>query len=64
MKFILTIKLGNDAMQTEIDVANALRNVAAKVETNGTPETTCAYDYKIKDENGNSVGTYTFDDED
>lgn len=49
--FTLTIKLGNDAMQTPDDIAGALREVADTVQSgrgNG----------KIFDLNGNSVGQF------
>lgn len=55
-RFVLKIELGNDAMQNAMDVANALRNAAIKIETN--------YDEMadargpVKDVNGNTVGSW------
>lgn len=57
MEFRLTITLGNDAMRTSQDVADALQQVRTKIsgypsyfesDTSGT----------IKDANGNTVGTW------
>jgi hypothetical protein len=55
-KFTLQIILGNEAMQTPYDVAEALRDLADKIED-------CDPDFKdeygkIMDMNGNSVGTW------
>lgn len=52
--FNLTIKLGNDAMQTPMDVARALRELADRMEDRAE------FDVAIYDDNGNRVGrTYT-----
>lgn len=50
-QFVLKIKLGNDAMQTQGDIAEALINAAHRIEYNGL-------DGVIMDVNGNSVGYY------
>lgn len=50
--FTLEIELGNAAMQDGPDVARALRDVADRIE-NGLEARG-----KIRDENGNTVGTY------
>lgn len=50
-EFTLTIKLGNDAMQTRRDIADALRAVVDKLESG-------ALDGKIFDTNGNKVGSW------
>jgi len=50
-KFTLQIELGNEAMQTPDDIADALQRTASHVQAgygNGT----------IRDLNGNSVGSY------
>lgn len=51
-EFALTLKLGNDAMLTLDDIADALELVASKLRqgTSGTG--------KIRDANGNPVGSY------
>lgn len=54
--FTVTIRLGNDAMQTQEDVARALRTVAAKLDTGET-------EGKIRDDNGNTVGEFKFNAE-
>ena len=60
--FKLTIRLGNDAMQTPADVADTLRNqVARAVDTVLT--TTQAAEGRIWDINGNTVGRWSFKDE-
>ena len=53
--FTLTIQLGNAAMETSDDVAEALRRVADKMERNG-------FDGRIVDLNGNTVGKYEAED--
>jgi hypothetical protein len=49
--FTLTIKLGNDAMQTGDDIADALMAVASKVRSGHEQG-------RIQDENGNTVGEF------
>ena len=55
--FRLGIELGNDAMQTPEDVADALRDIADRIErgdlTGGG----------IRDENGNTVGSWDYEPE-
>lgn len=53
MTFKLTIRLGNDAMQTREDVAEALVRVAEKLRA-GLETTT------IRDLNGNTVGEWSY----
>jgi len=50
--FTLTINMGNDAMQTPEDVAEALRDAARDIETGGKEF--------IYDINGNKVGLWVF----
>ena len=50
--FNLKIEMGNDAMQTPEDVADALETVAAKMKNSGSRSG------PIFDLNGNKVGTY------
>lgn len=50
--FTLEIQLGNDAMQTNEDVAEALRSIAEKLEFEEKESGA------IMDENGNSVGRF------
>lgn len=53
MKFRLTIKLGNDAMQTAGDVAHALYEAAEKIDASHVLRVGVIYDA-----NGNRVGTW------
>lgn len=57
--FTTRINLGNAAMSSPRDVAEALRKVAAQLDddASGYPEGL------IRDDNGNTVGRYTFDPE-
>jgi hypothetical protein len=56
MKFVLEIEMGNDAMLTKADVANRLRAVAMRIDTNNI-----GYGVKtILDINGNDIGTFEF----
>lgn len=59
MKFQLHIDLGNAAMQDNHDVAKALRSVAERlskfISTGWSPY---ALDGTIKDDNGNTVGSW------
>lgn len=50
--FTLKIKLGNDAMQTPEDVADALEKTAHTLRRGRVAEAT------IRDENGNTVGSW------
>lgn len=54
-KFKLHIKLGNDAMSTKDDVANALRELADKLDRTGDDSG------NIRDYNGNTVGKWEID---
>lgn len=54
MRFVLTIELGNDAMQTPEDVAHALGAVAIKLQ-HGT------LSGNVRDWNGQTVGTFAFE---
>jgi hypothetical protein len=56
VKFTLEIKLGNDAMDMQDDLADALRAIATRVENEPTPlqPTGCV----IRDINGNTVGRW------
>jgi hypothetical protein len=54
--FTLTIELGNDAMQTDEDVARALHRCASWLEENSTMfEQTRGW---VVDANGNTVGSW------
>lgn len=56
MKFMLEIELGNAAMETGRDVADALNNIAYQLQdTTMVLEPTTG---KVVDENGNSVGKW------
>lgn len=55
MKFTLTIELGNDAMKSPEDIADALRKAASHIQAgygNGS----------VRDLNGNTVGSYDITD--
>jgi hypothetical protein len=57
-EFRLTIRLGNDAMQTPEDVACALREVSWLLDAGATSS-------NVRDDNGNVVGGWELgDDED
>lgn len=67
MKFKLTLELGNDAMNTALDVAEALRKVAHQINTElGSTEITdvqAGLGQGIADLNGNTVGHWSFEEE-
>ena len=54
--FNLTIELGNDAMQTPEDVARKLRELAAYI--NREYATFLPEHHRIRDDNGNTVGSF------
>ena len=53
MRFTVEITLGNEAMRSGSDVAGALREIAAKVETDQDAGT-------VRDINGNTVGEFAY----
>lgn len=59
--FRLTIELGNDAMQTGGDVADALRKLADQVDTRrgGQFNDGFAEGGNVRDDNGNTVGSWS-----
>ncbi len=57
MRFTLDIKLGNEAMQRDEDVADALHRVANDIVNTG------AGNLIIRDLNGNTVGRCKFEDD-
>lgn len=60
--FTLKIELGNDAMQAPPDVAEALRRTARDVDVWAVwPDTDDNYT-DIRDENGNTVGSWAVED--
>lgn len=59
--FKIKIEMGNDAMQTPRELAQALREVAAEIEGIDLRETKSR---RISDDNGNTVGKWSFDGED
>lgn len=56
MKFKLEIEMGNDAMQTHIDVSDILADVSIDILNNPKLE-----DWRIIDANGNDVGRWWFE---
>ena len=52
MRFTLSIDMGNDAMRTPVDLANALADVAHKLENWGRDQGS------VYDANGNKVGSF------
>ena len=62
--FFLRIEMGNDAMQSSIDIANALCSVAGSIVDNSYVEQVNEEDSDseiirgIRDENGNTVGEF------
>lgn len=59
--FRLKIEMGNDTMQTPSDLAQALREMAAKVESEDITE---SREGKVLDDNGLAVGSWKYHDED
>jgi hypothetical protein len=55
-EFTLTIRLGNDAMQTGGDVAEALRKLADRIDT--YRDGSFGANGRIMDANGNDVGEW------
>lgn len=60
-KFKLSITLGDDAMQEPAHVAEALRELAMKIDDLAARET--AAKGGILDDNGNRVGEWTYENE-
>jgi hypothetical protein len=57
--FNLTMRIGNDAMQTPADIALALREIAASIGDSDIPVSELGpYESVIHDVNGNDVGTW------
>jgi hypothetical protein len=56
--FKLTIELGNDAMETNTDVARALTQVVKKIRESRLNDAG-----SIRDDNGNTVGEWSFEEE-
>ncbi len=57
--FKLEIEMGNDAMQTPMDIAEALRAVAQSLENYHRPWGAETLIDRISDTNGNKVGVWT-----
>lgn len=60
-KFKLSITLGDDAMQEPAHVAEALRELATKIDALGVRETEARGG--LLDDNGNRVGEWTYENE-
>ena len=58
-KFRLNIEMGNDAMQTPRELAEALRELATRVESIAEDETQVSA--KVLDDNGNEVGSWEYE---
>jgi hypothetical protein len=58
MQFNLTIELGNDAMQADADVADALSNVVYWMDSRPAGEFETGEAGIIRDINGNTVGRW------
>lgn len=56
MRFVLTIELGNDAMQTSHDIGRALQNVAKRLLAYPVCDPQPDNADRIRDDNGNRVG--------
>lgn len=59
----LNITLGNDAMQTGHDVADALEKVATRLRQEYADSRVESYTGSVRDLNGNRVGSYTVRDD-
>ena len=57
-KFIVTIELANETMKSAADVADALRDVAHRIESVSESVEQCAPYGFVNDRNGNTVGQY------
>ena len=57
MTFTLKIRLGNSAMSTWVDIANAVRSVADDIPQCDEPAT--KYGAVVMDDNGNRVGEWS-----
>ncbi len=62
-EFTLNIELGNEAMQTGLDIAEALKKVAKKIYMCGEGDELIGCGGKIMDYNGNSVGLWQVSDD-
>lgn len=58
MKFVLTIELGNDAMQTKDDIAAVLTETAARIPRAIVGRIGVGDSAFIRDINGNRVGNW------
>lgn len=58
-KFVLSVDLGNAAMQTKDDVADALMAVAKRIRREGSDQR--ADKHSVTDLNGNSCGQWSFE---
>lgn len=58
MKFRLEIELGNDAMRTGADVADALRGVAHRIDSLSETPKEMGPAGMVYDANGNAVGDW------
>lgn len=56
MKFILAIELGNDAMQTQGDIARALIALGKQLRVCSAREPIAGDSGSVRDDNGNRVG--------
>lgn len=62
MKFTLTINMGNDTMQSNNDVADALKETANKIKRYNMVELIDT-NFPIFDLNGSKVGSFKFEEE-
>lgn len=60
-KFTVEINLGNDAMEGPMELAEALRELATRVEDIDLDE--AQEEGTILDDNGNEVGTWSYENE-
>ncbi|MDQ1113947.1 uncharacterized protein with von Willebrand factor type A (vWA) domain [Microbacterium testaceum] len=58
MEFRLAISLGNAAMLTPADIADALRNIADNIGEGYEPAVATYSPHQIRDTNGNRVGAW------
>lgn len=62
MRFVLTIDIGNEAMTTAGDIANALRKTSQLIREGGYSHTPAVGDSgPILDDNGNRCGSWHVD---
>lgn len=62
MRFFININMGNDAMKSADDLANAIKKVADRIASEQYDiDPDDEYEVPINDDNGNTVGEWGFE---